>query len=182
MTPWLLEREGVRRFTVLLSHWHLDHIAGNAAFADCEIIASERTAEVLVRLRPAIERGELEGPPPIDPLIGPTRTFSDRLALTVAGVDLELMRSRRRPPSRFRRSRPETPEWGVCPNLGGERRATAVSTSRTTISAWRASGSRCWPSAQEENWLRRSMTSKWAERSSKRERTFRARSGTCATS
>src|ERR671937_2532581 len=27
-----LEGEGVERFTVVLSHWHLDHIAGTAAF------------------------------------------------------------------------------------------------------------------------------------------------------
>ena len=29
------------RFTVVLSHWHLDHIAGTEAFADCEVIANE---------------------------------------------------------------------------------------------------------------------------------------------
>ena len=34
-----LEDEGVRRFVVLLSHCHLDHVAGTAAFADCEVIA-----------------------------------------------------------------------------------------------------------------------------------------------
>ena len=64
----VLEAEGVRRFTVVLSHWHLDHVAGNAVFEDCEIIASERTSELLAQFKPAIERGEQEGPPPIDPL------------------------------------------------------------------------------------------------------------------
>ena len=39
-----LAAEGVERFTVVLSHWHLDHIAGTEAFADCEVIANERTA------------------------------------------------------------------------------------------------------------------------------------------
>jgi len=29
-----LEGEGVTRFIVVLSHWHLDHIAGNKVFAD----------------------------------------------------------------------------------------------------------------------------------------------------
>ncbi|HEY1591586.1 MAG TPA: MBL fold metallo-hydrolase, partial [Solirubrobacteraceae bacterium] len=47
----LLEAEGVRRFTVVLSHWHLDHIAGNAVFEDSEIIASERTSELLARFK-----------------------------------------------------------------------------------------------------------------------------------
>ena len=30
----LLEDDGARTFTVVLSHWHLDHVAGTAAFAD----------------------------------------------------------------------------------------------------------------------------------------------------
>src|SRR5947199_10141206 len=36
----LLQHRGVRKFTVVLSHWHLDHIAGTAAFRDSEIVAS----------------------------------------------------------------------------------------------------------------------------------------------
>jgi glyoxylase-like metal-dependent hydrolase (beta-lactamase superfamily II) len=86
-----LEAEGVRSFTVVLSHWHLDHVAGTAVFEDCEIVASERTAELLARHRAAIERGELEGPPPIAPLVLPTRTFSGRMRLTAGPVELELI-------------------------------------------------------------------------------------------
>jgi cyclase len=86
-----LEGEAVERFIVVLSHWHLDHVAGTAAFEDCEVIASERTAELLERFRPAIEAGTLEGPPAIDPLIMPTRTFTDRLALTIGDERLELI-------------------------------------------------------------------------------------------
>lgn len=86
-----LEDEGVRKFTVVLSHWHLDHVAGTAAFQDCEVIASERTAELLARFKSAIEQGRHEGPPAIDPLILPTRVFSDRLRLEVGRVQLELI-------------------------------------------------------------------------------------------
>lgn len=86
-----LEDEGARKFTVVLSHWHLDHVAGTAAFDDCEVIASARTAELLERFRQAIERGEHEGPPVIDPLVLPTRTFSDRLRLTVGETEVELI-------------------------------------------------------------------------------------------
>jgi glyoxylase-like metal-dependent hydrolase (beta-lactamase superfamily II) len=87
----VLERDGVRKFTVVLSHWHLDHIAGTAAFRDCEIVASERTAELLTQFKSAIERDELEGPPPIDPLVLPTSVFDDRLRLSVGGTRLELI-------------------------------------------------------------------------------------------
>ena len=73
-----LERRGARRLTVVLSHWHLDHVAGTEAFAGCEVLANERTAAHLAAKRAAIEAGELEGPPPIAPLVLPTRTFGER--------------------------------------------------------------------------------------------------------
>ncbi len=76
-----LEAEGVRRFTVLLSHWHLDHLAGNTAFRDCEILATARTAELLREHREAIENGRHEGPPGVCPLVLPTRTFEGRTEL-----------------------------------------------------------------------------------------------------
>src|SRR6186713_2664011 len=60
-----LEASGVRKFTVVLSHWHLDHVAGTAAFADCEIIANRRTAAHLQRHKAAIEAGTHDGPPGI---------------------------------------------------------------------------------------------------------------------
>jgi cyclase len=86
-----LEDEGVREFTVVLSHWHLDHVAGTAAFPGSEVIANERTAEHLTRNRRAIEDGSHEGPPKIDPLILPTRTFSEREALDVGRLRVELI-------------------------------------------------------------------------------------------
>jgi cyclase len=86
-----LERAGVRRITVVLSHWHLDHVAGTAAFQDCEVIASARTGERLTRFRSAIERGEHEGPPGIDPLVLPTRVFEDHLRLPLGRTHVELI-------------------------------------------------------------------------------------------
>jgi glyoxylase-like metal-dependent hydrolase (beta-lactamase superfamily II) len=84
-----LEAEGVRRFTVLLSHWHLDHVAGNTAFRDCEILATARAAELLSEHRVAIENGRHEGPPGVCPLVLPTRTFEDRAELQVGERKLE---------------------------------------------------------------------------------------------
>jgi cyclase len=82
----VLEDAGVRRFTVVLSHRHLDHVAGTEAFADCEIVANERTARHLARDRAAIEAGTLEGPPAIAPLVLPTRMFSGRT--TIGEIEL----------------------------------------------------------------------------------------------
>jgi glyoxylase-like metal-dependent hydrolase (beta-lactamase superfamily II) len=86
-----LEERGVEEPTVLLSHWHLDHVAGNEAFGDCEILATARTAELLEANRAAIEGGTLEGAPPIDPLVMPTRVFSGGERLDLGGTEVELI-------------------------------------------------------------------------------------------
>ena len=76
-----VEQLGARSIRVVLSHWHLDHIAGTEAFADCEIIANGTTAALMAEHRSAIEAGTHEGPPAISPLILPTTVFDDRLRL-----------------------------------------------------------------------------------------------------
>ena len=81
-----LEAAGVRRMRVVLSHWHTDHIAGNAVFADCEIIAHVRTHEAMLANRSALAADM----PPIDPVIMPTRTYEDGLRLCVGRVPVEL--------------------------------------------------------------------------------------------
>jgi cyclase len=85
-----VEEAGARRIRVVLSHWHLDHVAGNAVFADCEIIAHALTKRLLHEHRPAIEAGTHAGPPAIDPLVLPTTTYEGTLALEVGGVPVEL--------------------------------------------------------------------------------------------
>lgn len=77
---------GVTRLEVVLSHWHNDHIAGNAVFEDCPIIALEATARAMVA-----NRNKLEGDdPPISPLVMPTQTFEHRLKLHVGARKVEL--------------------------------------------------------------------------------------------
>jgi cyclase len=78
---------GVTSMRLVVSHWHTDHVAANAAFADCEIIANRLTAETM-----AARREELAAEsPPITPLIMPTRTFEDRERLTVGDVVVDLL-------------------------------------------------------------------------------------------
>jgi glyoxylase-like metal-dependent hydrolase (beta-lactamase superfamily II) len=86
-----LEAAGARRITVLLSHWHLDHVAGGEAFADCEVIATARTAELLFEHREEIEAGSLEGPPAIALLVQPTWTFEEPIEFEVGSRRLELI-------------------------------------------------------------------------------------------
>jgi cyclase len=85
-----LEELGATRITVVLSHSHLDHVAGTEAFSDCEILANELTAARLAEGRADIEAGTMSGPPPIDPLLLPTRTFDRSMRLSVGSVEVEL--------------------------------------------------------------------------------------------
>jgi glyoxylase-like metal-dependent hydrolase (beta-lactamase superfamily II) len=55
------------------------------------VIGCERTAEQLTEKRVAIEQGTLSGPPGIDPLVLPTRVFSDRMRLQVGAIEVELI-------------------------------------------------------------------------------------------
>jgi glyoxylase-like metal-dependent hydrolase (beta-lactamase superfamily II) len=82
-----LEERGARRIRVVLSHWHDDHVAGNAVFADCEIIANRETDALLRANRARLEGGD----PPIRPLVLPNRLFEDPLSLMVGTIPVELI-------------------------------------------------------------------------------------------
>lgn len=80
-----LAARGARRLTVVMSHWHTDHVAGNAAFADVAILAHPRTRDILVTERAALAAGD----PPIDPLVLPTAPLADRETLRVGDRTVE---------------------------------------------------------------------------------------------
>lgn len=86
-----LTDRGVTQIRVVLSHWHLDHVAGTEAFADCEVIANARTLAHLTARRRAIEAGTDHGLPAIRPLILPDRVFSGQLSLDLGGEHVELI-------------------------------------------------------------------------------------------
>lgn len=74
---------GITRFTVVLSHWHLDHVAGTEAFAGAPVIANARTLAHLTEHQAGIEDGSFHGLPVISPLILPDQIFSGRMELTL---------------------------------------------------------------------------------------------------
>lgn len=82
-----LAARGARRITVVLSHWHKDHVAGNAVFADCAILARSETVALLDANRAAIEAAD----PPIRPLVMPTRSLSGATALRVGAYEIDLL-------------------------------------------------------------------------------------------
>jgi cyclase len=87
----VLSDVGVKKFTVVLSHWHLDHVAGTEAFADCTIIANRRTADHLTKHKQKIESGTHHGMPAINPLVMPTQTFENRMSFQVGKLHLDFI-------------------------------------------------------------------------------------------
>lgn len=86
-----LAARGVTRLRVVLSHWHLDHVAGTSAFAGVEIIANARTLAHLQLRQTAIEAGTDHGWPPICPLVLPDVTFTGQMRLRVGSRHVTLI-------------------------------------------------------------------------------------------
>lgn len=86
-----LEGLGARDFRVVLSHHHIDHVSGNEAFKDCEIIAHKLTEAAMREQRQALESGTYDGPPAINPLIMPTTTFEGTKVLELGNRRLTLL-------------------------------------------------------------------------------------------
>lgn len=83
-----LKSIGIKKMTVLLSHWHLDHVAGTKIFADCTVIANKKTADHLAQHKAAIEDGSHHGFPVINPLILPTQTFEGEMNFKLGDLKL----------------------------------------------------------------------------------------------
>jgi len=85
-----LARAGVRRFILVNSHWHLDHVGGNAVYADVDRIATDRTIRLLEEKKAAIEAGTEWGPPAINPLTVPNIGISAATNLYIGNIRVEL--------------------------------------------------------------------------------------------
>jgi glyoxylase-like metal-dependent hydrolase (beta-lactamase superfamily II) len=72
------------------SHWHLDHIGGNAVYADSPRLASESTRAKLVDKRAKIEAGTEEGPPAITPLAVPNIGVTADTTVMIGTVPVRL--------------------------------------------------------------------------------------------
>ncbi|MFN3364463.1 MAG: MBL fold metallo-hydrolase [Allorhizobium sp.] len=78
---------GVTRIRVVLSHWHTDHVAGNAGFIDCPIISNKLTRNTLIEKRKVLVAKD----PPINPVVMPTETFQGEMTLEVGDITVKLM-------------------------------------------------------------------------------------------
>ena len=85
-----LTRAGIRHFVAVNSHWHLDHVGGNAVYADSDLIATARTRQNLIDHKAGIESGKDWGPPAIAPLVIPNLTITADTTYFVGTIKVEL--------------------------------------------------------------------------------------------
>jgi cyclase len=85
-----LTKAGVRHFTLVNSHWHLDHVGGNDVYADVDRIATDRAIQLLMAKKNAIEAGTEWGPPVIKPLVLPNIGIAGDTTYYVKDIKVEL--------------------------------------------------------------------------------------------
>ncbi len=78
---------GVTSIRVVLSHWHTDHVAGNAGFIDCPILSNKLTRDTLIEKRKVLVAKD----PPINPVVMPTETFDGEMVFEVGDITVKLM-------------------------------------------------------------------------------------------
>jgi cyclase len=85
-----LVRLGIRHFAVVNSHWHLDHVGGNAVYADVDRISTQKTRLRLTAKQAAIEAGTEWGPPAVSPLVVPNICITADTTYFVEDIEVEL--------------------------------------------------------------------------------------------
>jgi len=86
---YLQSKYSIKNFTVVITHWHLDHIAENYLYKDNNIVGHADTREIILTDKDAIESGKLWGPPAF-PAVPPNITFEGRLDLWIDDLKVEL--------------------------------------------------------------------------------------------
>lgn len=85
-----LEKIGIKKFTVVHSHWHLDHIAGDAAYKDSDVVSTVAAKEAIEKQKADIEAGKTWGPPDIADVRIPNVTFTGSKPMKIGGLSFEL--------------------------------------------------------------------------------------------
>jgi glyoxylase-like metal-dependent hydrolase (beta-lactamase superfamily II) len=85
-----LTKAGIRHFVLVNSHWHLDHVGGNAVYADSDRIATNKTIAILEAKKAGIETAAEWGPPAIKPFVLPNIGIDTDTTVHVGDIRVEL--------------------------------------------------------------------------------------------
>jgi len=86
---YMSANHGIRHFTVVTTHWHPDHIAGNHVFRDCRIIGHSETRNFMLEYKDQLESVEQRKGHAF-PVVPPNVTFDERLDIWLGSLKLEL--------------------------------------------------------------------------------------------
>jgi len=85
----LQKKYTINNFTVVNTHWHLDHITGNHLYKNGSIIGHNATRKIILANKDAIEAGTLWGQPAF-PAVPPNVTFEGRMDVWLDDLKIEL--------------------------------------------------------------------------------------------
>ena len=89
-----LKSHGAEHFTVVNTHWHWHHIAGNSAYQDSAIISSSSTRDRIIRNKDVLERADgYLGQYNTFPIVYPTMTFTQKLDFYIEDLKIELFKT-----------------------------------------------------------------------------------------
>ncbi len=80
---------GIKHFTLVSSHWHVDHVIDNAVYADSTIIGHKRTREVMLAKKKTFEAGRYGNYGAFE-VVPPNVVFEGELELWLADIQLLL--------------------------------------------------------------------------------------------
>lgn len=86
---YLQEKYQIKQFTLITSHWHVDHMIDNVVYADTTIIGLKRTREVMLERKADFEAGKYHNYDPF-PVMPPNLVFEGSLALWLDDLKIEL--------------------------------------------------------------------------------------------
>ena len=87
---YLQKELGINKFTVVLSHWHLDHIGGNELYKASTIVATRKTRLYMQMHKADIEAGTLWGPPAIEKVRLPDLVFDHTVSIFLNDLEVQL--------------------------------------------------------------------------------------------
>lgn len=86
---FLEQRHQISQFTLVSSHWHVDHVVDNRVYSDSVIVGHKRTREVMLEKKQQFEAGQYSDYDAFE-VVPPNLVFEGSLELWLSDIKVEL--------------------------------------------------------------------------------------------